>query len=123
MNERNQAVLRLLKSLENYMKIMSDVQDTMGDGYIELANSRRQTAGLLVSETILAPGSPTRMVFKNGNEHDPLPKEPFVPGIPPRIVKNVQDCWEKSLSKCISTLSALEELNEAYSSVKQLVSQ
>ena len=117
MEEKNQTILKLLEDLQNYIKVMSNLQEVMSDGYFELAQSRKYSSLFILPEASENP----RKIFKNSEEIEPEPEAPIVPGISCMVVKKVKNSWEKALPLLIEVLKIRSELDEQFVKTEKLV--
>ena len=115
--EKNQSILKLLEDLQNYLKLMSNLQQTMSDGYFELAQSRKYSSYFILPQASEKP----RKFFKQSEEIEQELNLPLIPGISSMVVQKVRDSWEKSLPLIVQIIKIRSELSEQFSEMEKLI--
>lgn len=102
---KNQLCLSLLRNLEEYMNVMAQIQGKMIDGYIEIAQSRRKSSGVLDPNVLSSPNQSARKIVSDLSKFEPKQFNPFVPGVTQQTIDETTIPFEESL---IHILKAFE---------------
>ena len=116
MNEDNESILNLLQCLEEYVQAQAELQSLMGDGYMEIADARRKSTGLLIPDLVLSPGQESRKVdsFDHMSEN---PQTIRVSGVSEVCIRNCQRVFENVLL-CVLRLAKIKgQCEERYEKV------
>ena len=116
----NESVLSLLEVTQEYARAMSEMQSTIVDGYMDIAETRKNSFGL--SFTSLNIDENSRKIFTNEREVEEEREAPIVPGINQDQLIRIKKDFEKALSLSITIAKILGQINEKYDTVQKELS-
>ncbi|OHT00530.1 hypothetical protein TRFO_07841 [Tritrichomonas foetus] len=117
--KENEKILSLLETLQEYERAQAALQSTIVDGFMELAQSRRQCSGIVCPELLISHEQETRKFFMPGEDIGPNPITPFIPGVSQFCMNNIQNEFESSLKYAINLVAIVGQINEKIASFNQ----
>jgi hypothetical protein len=104
----NAAILALLETLQEYCQAQALLQSAIVDGYMELAQSRRVSTGLLVPDVLISPDSEKRTISADFRTIDDDKARLFVSGVSESRLAAVRAEFEKAL-QCVLQTAAIRQ--------------
>ena len=93
----------------------------MGDGYMEIANTRRKSTGLLIPDLILSAEPETRKLQGSFDLLDENKQKVRISGISEDCIEATRSEFEKALACVLRLVKIKEQWMEKYESVQKLV--
>ena len=119
LKEKNQKILTLLETLQEYERAQSLLQSSMVDGYMEMAEARRSCVGTVCPELIASPKLPTRKFYMPNKTIGENPIQPFISGVSEYYLNKIQSEFELSLKTIITLVSIVGQINEQISELQK----
>lgn len=114
-------ILGLLECLQEYVQTAAELQSLMGDGYMEIANTRRKSTGLLVPDLILSAEPETRKLKSSLDEFEENTQKVRISGISEDCIENTRNEFEKVLTCVLRLVKIKQQWTEKYNSVEKMV--
>lgn len=119
--EENQQILGLLECLQEYIQAAAELQSLMGDGYMEIANTRRKSTGLLIPDLILSAEPETRKLKSSLDLLEENKQKVRISGISEDCVEATRNEFEKALACVLRLVKIKQQWLEKYESVEKIV--
>jgi hypothetical protein len=104
----NATILSLLETLQEYCQAQAMLQSIIIDGYLELAQSRKVSTGILIPDVVISPESERRMISEDFRTIDDNHTKLFVSGVSETCVEAVRKEFEKAV-QCVLQLAAIKQ--------------
>lgn len=115
---KNEEVLKLLETLQEYERSMADIQSYMVDGYLDIAQTKKSSFGLIWSSVPVS--EEVRMVFRTNKEIDDQKELPLVPGVSEKDIEQIRSSFEKAIKQAIISAKILGQINEQIAKIEEL---
>ncbi|EAY03486.1 hypothetical protein TVAG_450590 [Trichomonas vaginalis G3] len=115
---KNEEVLKLLETLQEYERSMADIQSYMVDGYLDIAQTKKSSFGLIWSSVPVS--EEARMVFRTNKEIDDQKELPLVPGVSEKDIEQIRSSFEKAIKQAIISAKILGQINEQIAKIEEL---
>ena len=121
MEDENEKILNLLETLQEYVQAQAELQSVMGDGYMGIADSRRKSTGLLISDLVLSPDQESRKLMGSFDKLAENPQKVRISGVSENCIRNVKSEFEKAIRIVLQLAVIKEQCMERYNKVKEFL--
>lgn len=121
MEEENKEILCLLECLQEYVQATAELQSLMGDGYMEIANTRRKSTGLLIPDLVLSAEPETRKLNPTLDVLEENNQEVRISGISESCVQATRNEFEKALASVLRLVKIKQQCLEKYNCVEKMI--
>ena len=115
-NQMNEDILNLLQCLEEFVQAQAELQSVMGDGYLEIADARRKSTGLLIPDLVLSPDQEARKL-RDFDTLDENKQTIRISGVSEVCVRKCQQQFESALLCALRLAKIREQCQNRYEKV------
>ena len=115
-NQMNEDILNLLQCLEEFVQAQAELQSVMGDGYLEIADARRKSTGLLIPDLVLSPDQEARKL-RDFDTLDENKQTIRISGVSEVCVRKCQQQFESALLCDLRLAKIREQCQNLYEKV------